>query len=175
MGGGISLESDPVPESHWTKLSEHASKVYESYPDAKALLEQKIQTLKHWGSDSVRTVGELRKKMAVEFSESEMVKIGIPAQPDHQAANVSDYLLATLTVDDADEHVSGGAWDTLSKATPIKCVALAMLIVGAIFLIAFMVFKVSSTPTTQSAGTLVGCGFMTAAVATAGIAFLFAE
>lgn len=66
----------------------------------------------------------------------------------------------------------GGAWG-IAKEHPIQCVALALLLVGVFFLLFFWTNK--SAPTTKTAGTLVGCGFSTAALATAGIAWLVAE
>lgn len=72
------------------------------------------------------------------------------------------------------ERVLGGDWSVSSK-NPIKCVALALLIVGVIFLLAFWLFKISSNASTKSAGTLVGCGFMSAAVVTVGLAWFVAE
>jgi hypothetical protein len=76
----------------------------------------------------------------------------------------------------AHEQVIGGAWG-IAKEHPIQCVALALLIVGVFFLLYFWLggSSVTKTATTRTAGTLVGCGFSTAALVTAGIAWLVSE
>jgi hypothetical protein len=94
---------------------------------------------------------------------------------DAQKEEARSYILTILSgqTSGSYERVLGGAWG-IAKEHPIQCVALALLIVGAIFLLVF-IFNITKDPAAKSAGTLVGCGFMSAAVAAVGVAWLVTE
>jgi hypothetical protein len=158
--------STPITDAHWNELHKRATALQSTYGIG-GDLETRILGLRVLNGPSnptISTESDLQAKMAEVFSKQAMIDMGVPADKAQEASN---QLTAPLTVAGSYERVLGGAWGA-AKEYPIQCVALALLLVGVIFLLYFW----KAPAPIKTPGTLVGCGFTTAAVAAVGVAWL---